>query len=398
MAALEQQGRQTFLMQPGKPGPPALGTSDLRRQRHWVRGALRAALSPRGRVELPDHAAVLDFLRQEGVQAPSLALARLVRRAGSIAATACEFQRVLRRVRPRLAFVVTFYAGLGHAFALACRREGLICVDLQHCPQEGGHRAYRWSKPPEQGYSTLPAVFWTWSPEDAACIAAWADPSPWHAAIHGGHSQLTPYLDDQDAATRKWDERFGRIGDAAAFERDILVALQPIGGRRAVWEALARHIEAAPTAWRWWIRRHPSASLFQDSEYRRLLELQRPNVVIEEASALPLPTLLRRMSVLVSLASGAAAEAAAFGVPALSWIAKRSVRSRARSRAVRRRSSTVADVVSRIADMPRMPTRATLDPPPPIGETLRRLDGMAEAYGRLRLADPPECSAAQRRG
>ena len=49
---------------------------------------------------------------------------------------------------------------------------------------------------------------------------------------------------------------------------------------------------------------------------RAVLALRGDNVVIEQASTLPLPALLPHMTALVSLMSGAAGEAAIFGVPA----------------------------------------------------------------------------------
>jgi hypothetical protein len=373
MAALERQGRTAFLMQPGgldrlpwaRPTYPANTIA--------ARAALGAALDRTRPVELPDHAALLQFLNQAEVRAPSLALPRLIKRARTIAAAAAAFQQVLRVVRPRLAFVVTYYAGLGHAFALACRREGVLCVDLQHCPQGGAHRGYRWPNLPQQGYSTLPAVFWTWTPEEATKVAAWA--SPWHRSVYGGHSQLAAFLDDADTVTRRWDERFAALG--GAFEREILVALQPIGGRRAVWEALARRIEAAPATWRWWIRRHPASTVFQDAEHESLRALNRPNVVVETASALPLPALLRHMSAVVSLASGAATEAAAFRVPALFLDSEAlplfpGLIERGEADLI-----DVAEVVPRIAALPARAARAVAARPPPIEETLRRLDQMA---------------------
>jgi hypothetical protein len=373
MAALERQGRTTFLMQPGGLDRLPWARPTFAANTIAARAALGAALGPRRPVELPDHAAVLEFLNQADVRAPSLALPRLVKRARTITAAAAAFQQVLRTVQPRLAFVVTYYAGLGHAFALACRREGVLCVDLQHCPQGGAHRGYRWLSLPQQGYSTLPAVFWTWTPEEAAKVAAWA--SPWHRPVHGGHSQLAAFLDDADPVTRRWDERFAAVG--GAFEREILVALQPIGGRRAVWESLARQIEAAPATWRWWIRRHPASTAFQDAEHERLRALDRPNVVVDQASALPLPALLRRMSAVVSLASGAATEAAAFGVPALFLDPEAlalfpGLMERGAAHLV-----DVAEVVPRIAALPARPARAVAVRPPPIEETLRRLDEMA---------------------
>jgi hypothetical protein len=382
MAALERGGRSTFLMQPGGLDRLPWSRPTFPANTIAVRAALAAALDRTTPAALPDHSAVADLMQRKGVTAPSIALPRLLKRARTLAAAAAAFQRVLRAVRPRLAFVVTYYAGLGHALVLACRREGVLCVDLQHCPQDGAHRAYRWRGLPPGGFSTLPAVFWTWSEREAADIDAWGA-APWHRAVHGGHSQLAAYLDDEDPVTRHWGQRLAAVGDGAVFARDILVALQPIGGRRAVWDALARQIEAAPSSWRWWIRPHPSASARQDVEHQSLVALRRSNVAIDEAAQAPLPALLRRMSALVSLASGAAAEAAIFGVPALFLDAEAlgafpGLIARGEAELV-----DVADLVSRIAALPERPASGATSPPPPIARTLRRLDGMAGDYRRL---------------
>jgi hypothetical protein len=386
MAALEQVGRTTFLLQPGGLERLPWKRPTFAANTVAVGAALDAALGSGPGVVLPDHAAVLDLLAQEGFDAPALSLARLVKRGRTIAAAAARFQRLLRAVKPRLAFVVTYYAGLGHAFVLACRREGVLCVDLQHCPQGGAHRAYRWRSLPDGGYSTLPAVFWTWTPEEAAKVAAWA--SPCHSSVYGGHSQLAAFLDDRHPAARDGDARFAAVGAPCAFEREILVALQPIGGRRAVWEALARQIEAAPPDWRWWIRRHPASTPFQDAEYPPLLALERPNVVVEAASALPLPALLRHMSVVVSLCSGTSTEAASFGVPSL-FVDEEALAlfpgliDRGQAELI-----DLADVTGRIARLPARPARTVGAGPPPIGETLRWLDEMAGDYARLCRQNP----------
>jgi hypothetical protein len=386
MAALDRQGRSTFLMQPGGLKRLPWARPTFAANTIAVRGALGAALGPKTPVDLPDHAAVLEFLQREGAAPPSLTAARLSKRGRTIAAAASAFQHVLRVVQPRLAFAVTSYAGLGHAFALACRREGLLSIDLQHCPHGGAPRAYRWAGLPERGYSTLPAVFWTWTPEEAAKIGAWG--SPWHVPVHGGHSHLADYLDSTDAVVLRADERFAAVGDGAAFEREILVALQPIGGRRIVWEALAGQIAAAPRSWRWWIRRHPSSTAFQDAEYQSVLALRGPNVVVEAASELPLPALLRRMSVVVSLASGASTEAAAFGVPAF-FVGGEALAlfpgliERGEANLI-----DIADLAPRIASLPHTPTRAAGTRPPPIADTLMRLDRMAADYSDLCRTEP----------
>jgi hypothetical protein len=301
MTALEERGLATALMQSGELVrlPWRRPTFAANLVEAW--GVLLSPLFARGSM-LPDHPAVTTFLAREGVRAPSLAHAALARRARHLHAAAFLFERLLKSIKPRLAFVVSYYAGLGPAFVLACRRCGILAADLQHAPLEGAPMAYRFDAYPAGGYSTLPGIFWSWTPEDAEAVRH----GP-HRSLHGGPPQLSVLAEAQE----DWDRIF-----AGDFAREILVALQPIGGHRADWEKLAAEIEAAPSNWRWWLRRHPASRPDQDAEFGRLLSLPLANVRTAEASALPLPELLRRVSVVLSLASGAAKEAAMFGVPA----------------------------------------------------------------------------------
>jgi SAM-dependent methyltransferase len=317
IAALEEQGRKTLLLQSG----------DLRRL-PWHRGTYPANLiashgaqleqALRAEADLPDHAAVLGFLASRGVTAPSLERAALKGLAALVAGTAVSFERLLEVVKPSLAFVVTYYSGMGPAFVLACRRRRILSVDLQHCPQDGAHKAYNFSALPAQGYEILPDVFWNWTRRDAEHNQRWAALAETgrHRAIHGGHSQIAALLDDSGDLGAIWHQEFAAAAGSVQYEQEILVALQPLGGHGETWDALRASIDAAPANWRWWIRRHPATGAGQDTEYASLLNAKNP-VVVEAASRLPLPALLRHMTALVSLASGAAAEAAAFGVPAL---------------------------------------------------------------------------------
>jgi hypothetical protein len=327
---------------------------------------------------------VLEFLAGNGVSTPSLGRAALARRAAVICTTASAFEAVLRIVKPKLAFVVTYFAGLGPSFVLACRRQGILSVDLQRCPQDSAPMAYAWSALPDNGYSTLPARFWNWTETDAANIQDWANrlALPWHQGIHGGHTQLAAFVDDGDTAGI-WNAKFSAMAGNVPFEREILIALQPIGGHRANWDALAAQIEAAPATWRWWIRRHPASRAYQDAEFGHLLSLRKSNVMIEQASALPLPVLLRNMSVLLCLASGAAVEAEMFGVPVL-FLSGESrgpfaeLIARGTARVI-----DVGDVDAEIALLPRSPLRPSPARAPALGETLRRLEVIADDYAQM---------------
>jgi hypothetical protein len=371
ITTLEARGRSTFLMQGG-------GLERL----PWLRPTFMANLAEAwgwllaGRggapLQLPGHAEVLSFLTQAGVEAPSFTRPALARRAAEVAGSATVFGWILSLVRPRLAFVVNYYSGAGPAFVLACGRRGVLCVDLQRAPLQGSPMAYDWLTLPATGYSVLPDVFWNWTAEDAAAVARWALP-PRHRALHGGHTQLAVAPVGTPAV--QW----------GGYEREILVALQPIGGHAAEWDALTDLIEAAPRGWRWWLRRHPASTAQQDALFGRLLALRQENVQIGAASA-PLNALLPHMSVLVSLNSGAALEAALFEVPALFLSAEAQATF---GGLIERGAATVIDVHElreRIAAVPavRPPTPAPAFPA--LGPVLDTLENLAAAHLGAKVA------------
>lgn len=363
--ALEARGRSTFLMQGG-------GLQRL----PWLRATFMANLAeawgwllsarPGAPLELPGHADVLSFLTQAGIEVPSFTRRALMRRAAEVSGSATVFGWILGIVRPKLAFVVNYFSGLGPAFVLACRRRGVLCIDLQRAPLQGSPMAYEWLTLPARGYSVLPDVFWNWSEEDAAAVARWARP-PQHRALRGGHTQLAVGVVAVPGVC--WD----------GYEREILIALQPIGGHAGDWNALSAQIEAAPRSWRWWVRRHPASTPAQDALFGRLLSLRQENVMIGAAAA-PLTALLPHMSALVCLNSGAALEAALFGVPALFLSAE----ARATFGGLIERGAAelieVREVSARVAALPEVRAPARLPPSLALGPVLDALETLAAEH------------------
>jgi hypothetical protein len=385
ITALKARGLDTFLMQSGDLSRLPWHRPTYAASQVEARGFL-FGLFNRKRAVLPDHEKLLEFLASRNVSAPSLARAVLARRARITHSTTSAFEHVLKKVKPKLAFVVTYYAGLGHAFVLACRRQGILSVDVQHCPQRD-HKAYSWHSAPVTGYSTLPAMFWNWTEAGAASIRRRTDslPAPWHRSLHGGHMQIAFFTNEKNA--HAWDTKFRTVA-RDGFEREILVALQPIGGQRALWNALADQIEASPPTWRWWIRRHPSARAHQDTEFGCLMSIRKNNVLINETSEFPLPILLRHMSAVISFASGTAAEAALFGVPAffLSEEAKGQFGDLIKQGAAR--ITDVRNVNAAIARLEPDASPKSAPRQPDIYQTLEDLEIGAQEYRKLCADDP----------
>ena len=316
---LHARGASSLLMQRGDfphvpSSRPAFAANTIIHWGQLFAGPLR--MSPRLETSFADHDGVLRFLEQRGAPTLGLSAAALRERAAAVSVTASAFERLLGIVRPTLCFMVGYFWGMGHALALACRRRGILSVELQREGRSGRHEAYIWSAVPEEGYEILPAVFWTWTQGDADAIRAWTKTPkrPWHRSIHGGHPQIAAWLDGNDAAVRAADATINAIRTNAPAEREILVALQILGGHEDLWNALASLIEAGPSHWRWWIRRHPSTLQLGDQGLGRLPAVSRPNVLIDLPSSLPLPSVLRHMDALVTATSGAAVEASMFGL------------------------------------------------------------------------------------
>lgn len=316
IAALEADGKTSLLMQPRVQRlPRERETYSVQWIASW--GHLLGRICRARNVELPAHAQVRALLRARGFDLRVLELPVIKRWGVKVAAMARLFGHVLARTTPKMGIAVSYYWDVGFAFNLACRRRGVLSVDIQHGSQDGRHEAYNfWSIIPSRGYSILPTIFWTWSQEDAQAINEWATEiaGPWHQAVWGGHPQISTWLDDASPEVRKYDAKIRDIKqECGNGGLDVLVALQDLEGYGAVWDALASRIESAPPHWRWWLRRHPVPAYNKGAGIKRLLALKGRNIILEEATSLPMPALLRNVDAVLSLMSSTAVEACFFG-------------------------------------------------------------------------------------
>lgn len=385
IAEHNRSGRSTFVMQHGglrrlPRNTPVFDASTIEK---W--GPLFAAgygLSKRLKGTFPDHDAVVTFLDRHGAPTGALAPALLQKKAAGLMATAYGFERVLRMVRPSMCIMMTTL-GMGHALALACRRQGVLSVEVQRSGMGPLILDYCWSAVPENGYAILPAVFWTWTQDDAVPIDSWSRDLklPWHRSICGGHPQIAAWLDDRNPQTQVADARISELRARNPTRLEVLVALQSTDGYVDKWNELASLIERAPSEWRWWLRRHPYAP-DADKELGRLMSVRRPNVLIDEASSLPLPALLRHMDVFLSMRSGASSEAAMFGLRPIFLSAV------ARELFPRLFESSKAEIIEdmavleeRLREMPHKEKVHSRQPDLP--GVLARLEAMAAEYSEL---------------
>jgi hypothetical protein len=321
---LHAEGLSSFLMTPGNAGA-ASGQSPSfsiqRRLDRLVRAArLRFFLAGAAAAPLPGYQELARQTAQLGIGAVLPSLRQIRWLATQVRACADYFHSVLRTVRPRAGFVVSYYGDVGMAFALACREYGIPCIDVQHgvagelCPPYG-----RWQRVPADGYGLLPSIFWCWSAADAAAIERWSAPARrWHTAVVGGNLWLAAWLRDDSELVREHD----RLVAAAfpALERGggrILLTLQPGFADERHLAPVLEAMRSAPPSWLWLVRLHP-CMLDERSRVAHLLNSRGiTRFELERATDLPLYAILRHADVHVTHSSATVAEAEAFGVPSV---------------------------------------------------------------------------------
>ncbi len=276
-------------------------------------GALRGHLGS-GDIHLPARAQVADWLRKRGFGAGSFDVTKILSDAMRIRSIAAMYRNMLTLVRPRLAFIVSFYGVEGMAFVLACRACGIPVVDIQHGVQGDLHPAYAaWPAPAMGGtHALLPDRFWVWSSWERDVIARWAAGTG-HSAVIGGN----PWLDVwQDGSA--WREAGAAMEAARALRlranrrQVVLVTLQYGLDAREQLEPLASLLREAGDRFAFWVRLHPLMLDRRESIRAHLAPAGRCE--LDAPTDLPLPSLLPCVDVHLTHSSSTAIEAAQFGV------------------------------------------------------------------------------------
>lgn len=238
----------------------------------------------------------------------------IVRSVHYIRCYAAFFRTLFTITRPRAFFVVCFYGGETMAACLAARQLGIATVDIQH-GAAGGSAYYPyvgWKTLPRDGYALLPDVFWCWTESDLEAVRRWSDASGGrHRAVVAGNQLLASWRDGVAPGMEDYDARVRRArGSRTGI--DLLVTLNGFEDDAKLdrLAALCRdHRELV-----FWLRAHPSRPERRE-RVRAALARVGADAIVDEATDLPLYSLLRHVRVHATEISSTVIEAEAFGVP-----------------------------------------------------------------------------------
>jgi hypothetical protein len=266
------------------------------------------------RVSMPAYDAFLEEVRNAGLPDAAVSSVRMAGLARRVESMSLTMENWMKRSLPRIAFVNCYYSLEGFAAVLACKRLGILCVDVQHGVQGPLHVAYgAWSGVPAEGYELLPDRFWCWSESEMQTIEAWAGkPAARHAPIAGGNPWLDMWLDGQAPMVAAADRQLHAL--VRQDRPAVLVTLQWGMTDDVFLSPLMDLMEASLGRWTWILRLHPVMRA-QAPRIRTLLASRRlSDVLVDDSSQFALPALLRRADVHLTHNSSTVLEAAAMGV------------------------------------------------------------------------------------
>jgi hypothetical protein len=231
-----------------------------------------------------------------------------------IVALAGYFAKALRKVRPRIGLVNTYYSAEGYAFCVACHRAGVPVADVQHGSQGRDHMAYgRWQALPQGGYELMPDRFWCWSPAEAEAIAEWSGGTR-HSPYVAGNPWRDIWRADSEAFVRPLRDQALALRRRSGMPHHVLVVLS---WGLAEEEALKvfRALSTLPAGQHFfWIRLHPVEHGKESEVARQARDCGLAAFDVDAASALPLYAVFAAVDLVVALGSTVVMEAEAWGL------------------------------------------------------------------------------------
>ena len=228
------------------------------------------------------------------------------------------YSGILKRSKPQLAFLVSYYNLEGMAFNATCRKLGIPSVDIQHGLQGDLHWAYgRWNNVPETGYELLPKFFWVWNDFEAEAIKKWSCAlSQWHKPIVGGNLFLDLWKSSEEDEIGEYYDK--QIEKAKRGREHLIHILYTVGYEEVEkLEIIFEVVRRTESLCYWWLRVHPG-KLKERTFFKKLVRENRIlNGEVDLATDLPLYALLRQMDLHLTFYSSSVFEAKDLGVPSV---------------------------------------------------------------------------------
>jgi hypothetical protein len=207
------------------------------------------------------------------------------------------FEILIKKLKVEKIFTLCYFDKYRMALIAAANSKSIPVYEMQHGPLKS-LAYYKWTKIPESGYDMLPKNYLCWNLESKRIIDSWAYSIPTYKSIISGNP---------------WVEYWKSENTDYKHSNYILYTLQASEPEEAFSENLVQCIKKLKM--KWFVRLHPNwllkkKNIIEYLEASTILEY----INIEDATADPLPLLLKNALVHVTAYSGSTIEAEQFGI------------------------------------------------------------------------------------
>jgi hypothetical protein len=216
------------------------------------------------------------------------------------------YEHLFKKYRPKLAIGLCYYSYPIYGMNIAAKKMNVLSIDIQHGLQGKLAQAYTFKELSDKSYNSLPHEFWCWDDSSIQHLSTWTNNkinlrltgNPWISYLLANKALATSMINVQ---------------------KPIILYSCQIHTSPILNDYLLEAIRATSGKYNWWIRLHPRAPKEQRIQLESLLkENQLDRLVnINEATSLPLVSILLKSHYHISKYSGAVLESVSLGIPTM---------------------------------------------------------------------------------
>lgn len=250
-------------------------------------------------MEWRDYDLMLAELKRKDINISALRKGKVVHKIMYLLHLSYEFEKILKKVKPKMIFLICWYSTSSMAMCIAANRLGINIVEVQHGVLD--YLLYKKRRGTIKYYNLLPKYLWLWDKDEYEYRLKWDEKN--FKPIYGGHSSDLLW-NENSVLTRYYQKKYER--ESSNGNVAILVTLQN-GIECPSW--LADFINQK-TEFEWWIRMHPAIDDVQLNFIKKIHV--RENVKITSATDYPIEVLIKNVAMHITMHSSVVLDALAF--------------------------------------------------------------------------------------
>jgi len=219
------------------------------------------------------------------------------------------FFEMLREISPKVVFTTCYYSPANMGLIHACKRLGVLSVDIQHGQQGLYHPMYNeWINKTDKWNDLLPDKLWIWSDYDALNLVVDGNRYENIPRIIGGNQFVSLYLSQSKLFDDEESQEY--LSVLKEYQRVILVVCSNEQSFNELIHENVLSLMKENNNWLWLVRLHPNSPIeYYSLMYEYLYQLGVVNFEMDFAKKCNFISLLINVDILITNNSSASIEA-----------------------------------------------------------------------------------------